>query len=218
MTLLGRLISFYPTLILLLSFADVVWFGYRPSVIQPLLFLIIIYIVPPVTLRLHQAIFPIKESRSDLARRQYSPWWGAHQIQLIYTAVPHLEALLRIIPGAYSAWLRLCGSRIGRGVYWTPNIEITDRSMLDIGDRVVFGHQCKLLGHAITPKGATMILFVRKIKIGNDVFVGAGSRIGLGAEIADGVFLPVLTDVFMNQKIDKTPEEKNLLSRTISQA
>ncbi len=216
MTLLGRIISFYPAMILLLSFADILWFGYRPSVIQPVLLLVIIYIVPPVSLRLHQAIFPIKAARSDLSKSQYSPWWGAHQIQVIYTALPHLEALLRIIPGAYSAWLRLCGSRIGRKVYWTPNIEITDRSMLEIGDRVVFGHQCKLLGHAITPKGSAMILFVRKIKIGNDVFIGAGSRIGLGAEIADGVFLPVLTDVFMNQKIDKSPVEKNLMSRTVS--
>jgi acetyltransferase-like isoleucine patch superfamily enzyme len=216
MTLLGRIISFYPAMILLLSLADILWFGYRPSVIQPLLFLVIIYIVPPVSLRIHQAIFPIKETRSDLAKSKYSPWWGAHQIQVLYTAVPHLEALLRIIPGAYSAWLRLCGSRVGRKVYWTPNIEITDRSMLEIGDRVVFGHQCKLLGHAITPKGSAMILFVRKIKIGNDVFIGAGSRIGLGAEIADGVFLPVLTDVFMNQKIDKSPGEKNLMSRLTS--
>ncbi len=216
MTLMGRLISFYPTMILLLAFADVLWFGYRPSLVQPPLLLFIIYIVPPLSLRLHQVVFPIKESRSDLAKRQYSAWWGAHQIQLLYTAVPHLEALLRIIPGAYSAWLRLCGSRVGRKVYWTPNIEITDRSMLEIGNRVVFGHQCKLLGHAITPKGAAMILFVRKIKIGNDVFIGAGSRIGLGAEIADGVFLPVLTDVFMNQKIDKSPVEKSLLSRTLS--
>ena len=215
MTLLGRIISFYPTMILLLSFADVLWFGYRPSIIQPVLLLVIIYLVPPVSLRIHQAIFPIKETRSDLAKRQYSPWWGAHQIQVLYTAVPQLEALLRIIPGAYSAWLRLCGSRVGRQVYWTPNIEITDRSMLEIGDRVIFGHECKLLGHAIKPKGTTMTLFVRKIKIGNDVFVGAGSRIGLGAEIADGVFLPVLTDVFMNQKIETSPVEKNLLSRTM---
>src|ERR1044072_2436606 len=109
MTLLGRIISFYPTMILLLLLADILWFGYWPSVIQPMLFLFIIYILPPLSLRAHQAVFPIKEGRSNLAKRQYSPWWGAHQIQVLYTAVPQLEALLRIIPGAYSAWLRLCG-------------------------------------------------------------------------------------------------------------
>jgi hypothetical protein len=211
MTLLGRLISFYSTLILSLLLATIFWFAYRPSLIQPLLFLFILYIVPPISLRLHQAIFPIPDKPTDLAKRQYSAWWGAHQIQVIYTAVPQLEALLRIIPGAYSLWLRLCGSRIGRKVYWTPNIEITDRSMLIIGDGVVFGHKCKLLGHAIKPTAKRMILYTKKITIGKDVFVGAGSRIGLGANIADGVYLPVLTDVYINQKVEISPVEEKVL-------
>nr|AUN37166.1 hypothetical protein [uncultured bacterium] len=212
MTLPGRLISFYPTLILSLLLATIFWFAYHPSSIQPLLFLFIIYIVPPVSLRLHQAFFPITDKPVDLAKRKYSAWWGAHQIQVIYTAVPQLEALLRIIPGIYSAWLRLCGSRVGRNVYWTPNIEITDRSMLEIGDNAVFGHKCKLLGHAIKPTGKRMILYTRKITIGRDVFVGAGSRIGVGAVIADGVYLPILTDVYINQKIEVSPVEEKVSS------
>lgn len=207
MTLRGRLISFYPTFLLLLVMADAVWFGYRPSILQPLLLPVILYLLPPLSLRLHQAIYPIRERPVDLAKREYSPWWGAHQIQIIYTAVPQLEAILRLVPGLYSAWLRLCGSRVGRGVYWTPNVEITDRSMLEIGDRVLFGHRCKLLGHAIKPKGKAMILYVRRIKIGNDVFIGGGSRIGVGAEIADGVYLPVLTDVHINEKVETSPVE-----------
>jgi hypothetical protein len=207
MTLPGRLISFYSTLILSLLLATIFWFTYHPSFIQPLLFLVILYIIPPLSLRLHQAIFPISDKPADLAKRKYSPWWGAHQIQVIYTAVPQLEALLRIIPGVYSVWLRLCGSHIGRNVYWTPNIEITDRSMLEIGDNVVFGHKCKLLGHAIKPTGKRMILYTKKITIGTDVFVGAGSRIGVGAVIADGVYLPILTDVYINQKIEVSPVE-----------
>jgi hypothetical protein len=211
MTVLGRLISFYSALILLLSLADVLWFGYQPSPWQPLLLILILYLLPPVSLRLHQWILPIRERPVDLAKRRYSAWWGAHQIQVIYTAIPQLEAVLRIVPGLYSAWLRLCGSRVGRGVYWTPNVEITDRSMLEIGDRVVFGHKCKLLGHAIKPKGEAMILYVRKIKIGSNVFIGAGSRIGVGAEIADGVYLPILTDVYINQKVNSSPAEKSFL-------
>jgi hypothetical protein len=211
MTLLGRLISFYSALLLSLLLATIYWFVYHPSFLQPLLFFIILYIIPPLSLRLHQAIFPISEKPMDLAKRQYSAWWGAHQIQVIYTAVPQLEALLRIVPGAYSVWLRLCGSRIGRNIYWTPNIEITDRSMLEIGDNVVFGHQCKLLGHAIKPTAKRMILYTKKITIGSDVFIGAGSRIGLGATIADGVYLPILTDVYINQKVEALPMEEKIL-------
>ena len=199
MTIRGRLMALYPTFILSLALADVCWFGYHPQVWQPLILLVILYLLPPLSLRLHQKVYPIPEGKSDLAKRGYSAWWGAHQIQVLYTAVPQLEAVLRIVPGLYSAWLRLCGSRVGRRVYWTPNVEITDRSMVDIGDGVIFGHKCKLLGHAIKPKGEAMILYIRKIKIGNGVFIGAGSRIGPGAVIADGVYLPVLTDVHINE-------------------
>jgi len=204
MTLLGRIISFYSTCILSLCVATVLWFGWRPSFVQPVILAVILYLVPPLTFRLHRAFFPIKKSLSNLSERKYSPWWGAHQIQLIYTAIPQLEATLRIVPGLYSAWLRLWGSRIGRSVYWTPNVEITDRHALDIGARVVCGHKCKFLGHAIKPSGRQMALYTRTITIGSDVFIGAGSRIGPGAVIADGAFLPVLTDVHINQVVGST--------------
>ncbi len=209
MTFAGRIISLYPSSILLLVLADFLWFGYRPSLIQPLLLLVILYLVPPLSLRLHQLFFPIPERPCNLSERRYSAWWGAHQIQVIYTAVPQLEAILRLVPGLYSAWLRLCGSRVGRKVYWTPNVEITDRSMLIIGDAVVFGHRSKLLGHAIKPKGEQMILYARKITIGHRVFIGAGSRIGTGAQIADDVYLPILTDVYINQRVTVSPMRAN---------
>ena len=202
MSAMGRAISFYPTLILSLSAALLLWFAYQPSPVQPVVLILVVYLLPPITLRLHEIFFPLREGLSKLSEPKYSHWWGAHQIQLIYIALPQLEALLRLVPGLYSAWLRLWGSRIGRKVYWTPNIEITDRSMLEIGDRVVFGHKCKLLGHAIKPKGTTVILYLRAIKIGSDAFIGAGSRIGPGAVISEGSYLPVLTDVYINQEIE----------------
>jgi len=204
MTLLGRIISLYSTCILSLCAATVLWFGWRPSPIQPVLLVVILYLVPPLTFRLHRIFFPIRKSLSNLSDRKYSPWWGAHQIQLVYIAIPQLEAALRLAPGLYSAWLRLWGSKIGRRVYWTPNVEITDRHLLDIGDHVVCGHKCKFLGHAIKPSGQKMALYTRSIKVGNEVFIGAGSRIGPGAVIADGSFLPVLTDVHINQVVEST--------------
>jgi hypothetical protein len=202
MSVMGRVISFYPTGILSLSAATVFWFAHSPSPVQPAVLILIVYLLPPVTLRIHEIFFPLREGLSKLSEPKYSHWWGAHQIQIIYIALPQLESALRLVPGLYSAWLRLWGSRVGRKVYWTPNIEITDRSLLEIGDRVVFGHKCKLLGHAIKPKGGAVILYLRAIKIGRDVFIGAGSRIGPGAVISDGSYLPVLTDVYVNQAIE----------------
>lgn len=202
MSAMGRVMSFYPALILSLSAALILWFACTPSPVQPVALILIVYLLPPITLRIHEIFFPLREGLSKLSDPKYSHWWGAHQIQLVYIALPQLEALLRLVPGLYSAWLRLWGSRVGRKVYWTPNVEITDRSLLEIGDRVVFGHKCKMLGHAIKPKGGAAILYLRAIKIGHDVFIGAGSRVGPGAVISDGSYLPVLTDVYINQEIE----------------
>ncbi len=208
MTAFGRIISFYPALILSLTALDIFWFAARPSVIQPALLIVIVYLLPPATFRLHNLFFPVRDRLSNLSERRYSPWWGAHQIQLLFIALPQLEALLRLVPGLYSAWLRVWGSKVGRKVYWTPNVEITDRHLLEIGDRVVVGHKTKFLGHAIKPKDGEMILYTRVITVGNDVFIGAGSRIGPGAKIGDGVYLPILTDVYVNQVIESSPCSK----------
>ena len=93
-------------------------------------------------------------------------------MQLIFIALPALEAILRLIPGVYSAWLRLWGSHVGKHVYWTPLIEITDRDLLDIGDRVIFGHRAACYNHVVKPKGEDLVLYTAKITIGSDVFVG----------------------------------------------
>ena len=52
----------------------------------------------------------------------------------------------------------------------------------------------------IKPKGNALLLYIRAVKIGNDVFYGAGSHIS-GVVIADGVYLPVLTDLYVNQDV-----------------
>jgi len=205
MTVLGRLIALYPSLILSLTVATLGWFVYSPALLQPVLFLVILYIILPITLRLHQQVFPLRERLARLSDRTYSPWWGMHQIQVLYIAIPQLEAVLRLVPGLYSQWLRLWGSKVGRRVYWTPNVEIADRSLMEIGDRVIFGHHTKFFAHVIKPKGNALLLYIRTVKIGNDVFIGAGSRVGPGVVIADGAYLPVLTDLYVNQIVTAQP-------------
>src|SRR5262249_27859444 len=69
MTILGRLIVLYPSLILSLAAATLGWFVYRPGLLQPVLFLVILYVIPPLTLRLHQKVFPLRERLSRLSDR-----------------------------------------------------------------------------------------------------------------------------------------------------
>ena len=119
----------------------------EPGVASVVALLAALYLVPVTCFRAHNALWPLVEGRSRLDTPEYSPWWGGHQFEIVYSAFPALEAALRLVPGAYSAWLRLWGSRIGRRVHWTPRLDITDRSLLEVGDDVVFGHLVACYAH-----------------------------------------------------------------------
>src|SRR5690606_18161892 len=145
--------------------------------------LALIYLVPVATFRLHARRFPLRAGGSHLTGRAYSPWWGGHPIQLLYVAIPPPAGILRLGPGRYSGWLRLWGARIGRRVHWPPRVEITDRSLLDIGDDVVLGHQVVLYGHVIRPHRDGLVLYLKPIVVGDGAFLGAHSIIGPGAVV-----------------------------------
>jgi hypothetical protein len=200
MTLRARAVALFPLAWLCLNVAIVVGAAtIRASLL--VLLPLSIYLVPVAAFRIHQALWPIKEGRSRLDSPEYSPWWGAHQFQVMYAAFPALEAALRLVPGCYSAWLRLWGSRIGRRVHWTPRVEIADRSLLEVGDDVVFGHLTACYAHLIKRRDSQLILYVRRIRVGDRVLLGAGSRLGPGARIASGATLDVLTDVGVGRRI-----------------
>ncbi|MFN6569394.1 acyl transferase [Dendronalium sp. ChiSLP03b] len=200
MTVLSKILLFFPTLVLLLTGAAIVYLAHSPSIFSILAVLLSIYGLPVLVYRWHQWVYPVREGISYLQGKEYSPWWGSHQIQTIYIAIPALEAVLRLIPGVFSIWLRLWGAKVGRNVYWTPGLEIADRGLIEIGDRVVIGHRVGIYSHVIKPRKQDLMLYVKKVKIGNDVFVGAGSHLGPGVVIADGTFVPAATNLYPNQQ------------------
>lgn len=201
MTLLSTFFAFFPTLVILLSGLAFLYCCLVPSPAGVSGLLFCLYGLPLLVYRLHQRFYPVQEGISYLRQPGYSPWWGSHQIQAIYIAFPALETLLRLIPGAFSLWLRLWGARVGRGVYWTPGLEIADRGLLEIGDRVVFGHRVGLYAHVIKPRRQDLLLYVKKIRIGSDVFVGAGTHMGPGVVVQAGTYLPVATHLYPNQEV-----------------
>lgn len=199
MTPLSWVLSFFPALVMVGAIATFLSFCITANGWSLLLLIAILYGLPPLVHRLHQWRYPIVEGISYLQGKTYSPWWGSHQIQAIYIAFPALETALRLIPGLFSAWLRLWGATVGKQVYWTPKLEISDRSLLDIGDRVVFGYQVGLYAHAIKPRRDNLMLYIERIRIGNDVFLSGGVQIGPGVAIADGTFVPTSTHLYPNQ-------------------
>jgi hypothetical protein len=201
MTLRGRVVTLFPVLFVGASAAAVIQFARAPSLPGLLGLLALWYLVPPLCFRVHDLCCPLREGREDLADpRKYSAWWASQQFQIAYTMIPQLEMALRLVPGLYSAWLRLWGSRIGSGVMWTPVVEIMDRSLLDIGDQVFVGHQVAMVAHTVVPKGARHVLHVARIRVGNGAFISGRSGLGLGARVAPGEFLSFGTHAYLNRR------------------
>ena len=204
MTLRARLFAWFPTAWLLSCAACAVAFIIAPSVGLLLGGLAIIYLLPVACYRAHNALWPLNEGRSFIDAPSYSPWWGGHQFQVVYTAFPAFETALRLMPGVYSAWLRLWGSRIGRGVYWPPIADIPDRALLEVGDGAIFGNRIACYAHVILRRERTLVLYVRRIRIGERALVGAGSRLGPGTQIEAGYALPALTDATIGRRFRQT--------------
>ena len=201
MTWQGKTIAFYPGLLLCVVSGAVFHFLVVLSWGAFFEILASIYLVPVISFRIHNLISPLQYGLNNLSEQKYSSWWGGHQIQLIYAVCPFFERLLRVIPGLYSAWLRMWGSKVGKNVYWTPQVELYDRGSMIIGDEVIFGQKVECYCHIIKPKAEVLRLYTKPITIGNRVFLGAGTRIGPGVKIDDGTFVPLLSDLLVNQQV-----------------
>ncbi|MGD1854067.1 MAG: acyltransferase [Leptolyngbyaceae cyanobacterium] len=202
MTRLSKLLAFFPSFTVGGALVSLGYGICHHSLGSVLLCILFIYGLPVVAYRLHSRIYPLKTGISYLQGNDYSPWWGSHQFQLIYIAFPVLETFLRLVPGLFSAWLRLWGASIGKQVYWTPKLEVADRGLLVIGNGVIFGHQVGLYSHIVKPRRDNLMLYVKPITIGDGSFIGAGSYIGPGAKIADGSCLAARSEVYPNTAID----------------
>jgi acetyltransferase-like isoleucine patch superfamily enzyme len=145
----------------------------------------VLYLLPPIIARLILATFTISAGRIAVGSKAFFLWWSLFQLQIVFCRLPALEEMLRLIPGAYSIWLRLWGSHIGRLTYWSPGTAITDRSFLHIGDDVVFGAGVRLNAHVLAKdKDGCMELILAKLKIGDRAIVGGYSLLTAGTEIS----------------------------------
>lgn len=196
MSLSGRLMAWFPALHMALIAVCLWGFVAGPSLVGAVAIVGVIYGLPPLFWRIYRGFWGQKRRVWVLNRRGRCDWWIAHQTQGLFAALPGLEALLRLVPGLYSFWLRLWGSKIGRGVYWTARVEILDRHNLTVGDGVVFGHRVIVTGHVIVKKrGGLMVLVERSTEIGAGCFIGADARIAPGVKLKPGTIVPYRAEV-----------------------
>ncbi len=204
MTLFGKLITFFPGLHALLVIASTGYFIIEPGWVSAGLIPLAIYIFPLVAYHLHQLVAPIVEGESSIIGA-YSPWYGTHMIQLVFIGFPSCERFLRLFPGVFSVWLRLWGRKVGKGVYYTPHLELADRGLLEIGHGCVFGYNVKISGHYISPsKEKGLKLYVRKVVIEDGGFVGAASRLAPGVRVKSGALVKAAVDVYPDTVVEKS--------------
>ena len=148
-------------------------------------------LVPPLVVRIILAIRPLPTTEIAIGSAPFMIWWLTSQWQVIFNRLPWVEELIRLVPGLYSFWLRLWGARIGKFVYWTPGLQILDRPLLDIGDRVVFGAGVTISPHIIMPnRNGQLTLCAASVRIGDDALVGGYSLLLAGSWIGPGEISP----------------------------
>lgn len=200
MTGWDRLFSYFPLITTAMALSALGVFAQWPNLWSALLFLFVIYFVPPLTQMVMLRWAPLKQGIACIDGRAFCPWLASHHIQAFYDALPYLESLLRVIPGFYSMWLRLWGSRVGYGVEWAVRLDVLDRGLMDIGNRVVFSREVELAAHVRQKlEGGGSRVLVRTVRIGSHAFIGAGARIGPGAMVPHGANVPALAVVGVNE-------------------
>ena len=146
--------------------------------------LAVLYLLPPLLVRLAVAVFPMREGRITPDEPSYMTWWLVINLQMIFNRLPWLDELLRVVPALYSAWLRMYGSRVGRFTYWAAGTRILDRSLLDIGDGVVLGAGTTLSPHLVVrDDDGVMQLNLGRVVIEDRAVIGGFSALGAGTRI-----------------------------------
>lgn len=168
--------------------AATLWVGFWPW--APLRWRIpaaiaMLYLFPALAGRVIATGFPIRSGVLKVGSADFFKWWALVNLQMIFNRLPMLEELMRIIPAAYSAWLRLWGSKIGRLVFWAPGTLVLDRSFINVGDDVLFGVGTQILPHLMIRNelGENEVLLA-SVKVGARAVVGGKSMLGPGSEIA----------------------------------
>ncbi len=188
---LTKFFLIYFAFFLAIGFTTLIYLGLKKS--QPLFFILAlanIYLLPPLTQRFFNALYPMKQGATLVDPNEYHPWINSFRMQKIFMIFPQLERMLFLIPGLYNAWLRLWGSKIGKGVYILPGVEIVDRGNVHFEDFVFIGNKTYISPHVAMTKNGKMYIYIKDIKISKGTFIGAFCTLGPGTNIPAGQIIP----------------------------
>lgn len=188
----------------LLHLAGVLWVGRALGLAAALLLL---YGLPPLCVRSVHALRGKPSGCFALGGSEFFTWWVTAMCEMVFARLPFLEELLRLVPGLYSAWLRLWGARVGSLVFWAPGTRVLDKSYLEVGHRVTLGAGVRLNGHVIAADELT----VAAVRLEDGCTVGGYSLLTAGCRLAEGESLractqyPPFTEFVNGKRKEGTP-------------
>lgn len=97
----------------------------------------------------------------------------------------------------WTAYLRLNGARLGRGVY-VNTLSISDHNLLDFGDGVIIGDEVHVSGHTV--EGG--ILKTGRVRLGRGVTVGIGTIVDIDVDAGADCQIGALSFVPKHARLD----------------
>ena len=196
---------FTPAITLLFSFAFIHQYVKTHNLFFLFFAFLIIYLLPLSLYRLMNLFFPLKTGSVMLVIGEpgYTPWMGALHLQQLYNHLPTLEKLLKLFPPSYHLWLRAWGSHIGKNCIIQANVDILDRTSLDMGDGTFIGHGTVISAHLVNKHSKGLFLIHRRVKLGKNVFLAGGTIIGPGVEMENETKTQLGQKLIFMEKIKK---------------
>lgn len=97
----------------------------------------------------------------------------------------------------WTAYMRLNGARIGRGVF-VNSLSVVDHDMLDIGDGTVIGSHVHMSGHTVEHG----VVKTGGVRVGRHATIGVQSVIGIDVEIGDHTQVGALSFVPKHSRLE----------------
>lgn len=150
-----------------------------------------LYLLPPLLARLVLLSgSPVTDGAGPLDPA-FKRWWLLTQLQMPFNRVGLLEDLLRLVPGLYSLWLNLWGSKVSLMTFWTRDVLISERYLLTIEPGVIFASQTGITAHLVAPDDdGELRLVLAPVVVERGAVLGIRSGLGPGCRVFAGELLP----------------------------
>ncbi|MBD3311960.1 hypothetical protein GF352_00685 [archaeon] len=135
---------------------------------------------------------PLKEGVFSTDSKEMKSWIAS---QLVLNIIAFFRNLRIPPPAIRRLYCNTFRTRFGNILVHAGFVE---HSLVDVGDNVVIGNNSEIWGHMI--KGDEII--IKKVRIGNNVTIGAKSLVMPGVEIGNGTIVGACSLVPKNKKLE----------------